>query len=175
MRCLQGVSFVRPLMGVGRSDVESYLKGQKILFCTDSTNRLMKYERNKVRRDLLPLLAKEYNPQIIHVLSDLAASAGEDYDFISLHARRQFEKTVTVSRQKLKLNLKGIRRQHPAILRLVLRQMAECLTKAPSPLTFEHIRALEDLAVQEDNSVLDLPGHLKAVKTREFLELYYIH
>ena len=142
-------------------------------FRTDATNRRMMYERNKVRLQLLPLLAKEYNPHITGALSDLASTAGEDYDFISLHARRQFEKyAVNVSRRKVKMDLKGISRQHPAIARLMLRQMAESLTQDPAVLTFEHIHALENLAAQEAPSTLDLSHHLKAVKRQKFLEIY---
>jgi tRNA(Ile)-lysidine synthase len=172
-RCIEGVTFVRPLMGVNRKDVEDYLKAKKILFCADATNRQTVYERNKVRLHLLPLLAREYNPRIINALSDLAATALEDYEFLSMHARKQFDKMAIISKGQVKMDLKGIRRQHPAILRLIFRQMAESLTKDPAVLTFEHIHALENLAAQSQNATVDLPHHLKAVKTQKFLELYY--
>lgn len=170
-RSMEGVLFVRPLLGVNRPDVEDYLKIRKVPFCSDATNRLSKYERNKVRLHLLPLLAKEYNPNITGVLSDLAATAGEDYEFLAMHARRQFDKFCTVSGKKIKLDLKGIRRQHPAILRLVFRQMAESLTKEPAVLTFEHIHALENLAAQSGQGRVDLPHRLRAEKTKKFLQL----
>ena len=173
-RCIEGVFFVRPLMGVNRLDVEDYLKAKKIPFCTDATNRQTVYERNKVRLHLLPLLAREYNPQIINALSDLAATAGEDYEFLSMRARKQFEKNVIVSKRRVKMDLRGIRRQHPAILRLMFRQMAESLTRDPAALTFEHIHALENLAAQIGQGKVDLPHHLKAVKTQKFLELYSV-
>ncbi len=172
-RCIEGISFVRPLIDVDRRDVENYLKARKIPFCTDATNRQTMYERNKVRLELLPLLTKEYNPQIINALSDLAETAGEDYEFLSIHARRQFEKMGTISRRKVKVDLKGIRGQHPAISRLIFRQMAESLTKDPAVLSFENIRALENLAAQSTQGKVDLSHHLKAVKTHEFLELSY--
>jgi len=171
-RCIDGVTFVRPLMGVNRLEVEDYLKARKIPFCTDATNRLTKYERNKVRLHLLPLLVREYNPKILDALSDLAATAGEDYDFLAMHARKQFEKNVIISGKKLKMDLKSIRYQHPAMLRLMFRQMAEILTKDPAVLTFEHIHALENLAAQGGRGVVDLPHQLKAVKTQKFLEIY---
>jgi len=173
-RSIEGVTFVRPLMGVNRLDVEDYLKAQKIPFCTDATNRLTKYERNKVRLHLLPFLVKEYNPQIINALSDLAATAGDDYEFLSMHARKQFKKNVIISGKKVKMNLKGIRRRHPAMLRLMFRQMAEVLTNDPAVLTFGHIRALENLAAPSGRGTLDLPHRLKAKKTQKFLELSYI-
>jgi tRNA(Ile)-lysidine synthase len=170
-RCIEGIIFVRPLIGVNRSDVEKYLKIEKIPFCTDATNRQMVYERNKIRHELLPLLARAYNPQITGALSDLAATAGEDYDFLSLYARKQFKKTSIISKRKIKMDLKGIRRQHPAILRLMLRLMAETLGQAPAALTFEHIHALEDLVSQNGPGAVDLPHHLKAVKNQKFLEI----
>ena len=64
-RSIEGIIFVRPLMGVDRADVEGYLKVRKTPFCTDATNFQTVYERNKVRLRLLPLLAREYNPKIV--------------------------------------------------------------------------------------------------------------
>jgi len=116
-------------------------------------------------------LAREYNPKILDALSDLAATAGEDYEFLSMFARKQFEKSVTISRGKVKIHLKSIRRQHPAIVRLILRQMMEVLTKDTATLTFDHAHALESLVFQNGSGVLDLPNHLKGVKNQEFLEL----
>jgi len=170
-RSIQGVDFVRPLLGVNRLEVEDYLKTKKTPFCTDATNCSMVYERNKVRLQLLPLLAHEYNPQIIGALSDLASSAVDDYEFLSKHARKQFEKVVTVSSKKVKMNLKGVKRQDPAILRLIFRQMVESLTHDPATLDFEHIQALENLAIQTGDGMLHLPQYLKAVKNQGFLEL----
>jgi tRNA(Ile)-lysidine synthase len=172
-RSIEGIIFVRPLLGVNRKDVEDYLKNKKIPFCTDTTNRQMVYERNKIRHELLPLLARAYNPQIIGVLSDLAATAGQDYEFLSIHAHKQFIKRAVVSKRKIKIDLTGIKRQHPAILRLMLRLMVEVLTKAPAMLTFEHIHALENLVCQSSSGAVDLPHHLKAVKNKRFLELFF--
>ncbi len=38
-RMMEGVIFVRPLLGITRQDVERYLKSKKIPFCTDATNQ----------------------------------------------------------------------------------------------------------------------------------------
>jgi tRNA(Ile)-lysidine synthase len=171
-RSMGGIVFVRPLINVDRIDVENYLKAKKTPFRTDATNRRTHYERNKVRLELLPLLAREYNPQITTALSDLAATAGEDYEFLSMHACKQFEKRAIVSKRKVKISLKSIRRQHPAVLRLVLRLMVEALTRDdPAALDFEHIHALENLVFQRGRGAVDLPHHLRAVKDQEFLEL----
>ena len=72
------------------------------------------------------------------------------------------------------MELKSLKRQHPAILRLIFRQMVEHLTKNPAMLTFGHIHALEDLLAPGGHGVIDLPHHLRADKTKKFLELYYV-
>ncbi|MGH7232235.1 MAG: tRNA lysidine(34) synthetase TilS [Nitrospiraceae bacterium] len=59
--------FIRPLLQVERSDVLDYLKTEDLTFRTDSTNAKPVYVRNRIRRDLLPLL-KQFNPSIVEVL-----------------------------------------------------------------------------------------------------------
>ncbi len=168
-RSIEGVVFVRPLLDVSRHEVENYLKTKQIPFRTDASNLKAVYARNKVRLELLPLLAKGYNPRIVDALADLGATAGEDYDFLAACAAKQFEKKVTISGKKVKMNLKDIQSLHPAILRLIFRQMVEHLTGDAAAFDFEHIRALEDLAAVSGR--LDLPQGLKAVRTSRFLEI----
>ena len=62
-------SIVRPLMAVSRSEIEIYLEKNEIYFREDSTNTSMKYLRNKIRHELIPLLA-EMNPSIQETISD---------------------------------------------------------------------------------------------------------
>jgi tRNA(Ile)-lysidine synthase len=167
------VDFVRPLMGVCRADVEDYLRARQIPFCTDQTNRQTKYVRNKVRLKLLPLLAREYNPQITNVLTDLAHTAYEDYAFLAQHAQKRFEKSVTISARRVKITLKQISLLHPAIRRLIIRQMAAALIHDQTALTFEHIHAIENLITHKGPGRIDLPHRLMMRKTKEFLELSY--
>ncbi len=173
-RVINGMVVVRPLLDVERSDIEKYLKMKKIHFRTDKTNRQTIYERNKIRHELLPLLARQYNPKITKVLSDLAATAGEDYEFLLSHARRRFDKRKITFKGKIKIDLKGLSTEHPAILRLIFRQMAEHLTQQASSLTFEDIQALENLLSLNGQHATHLSHQLKALKTQRFLELSLI-
>jgi len=172
-RSIEGITYIRPLLEQGRQEVEAFLKLRKIPYCQDHTNFQTKYERNKIRLKLLPLLSKEYNPKVVHALSDLAATATEDYDFISMEAGKEFKKHVKVSSQSSTINLKGIHRLHPAILRLILRQMIEHLLDNPSPLTFEQIHEIEKLLLSNTQGVLKLPHHLMAQKTQNYLVIKY--
>ncbi|MBT5090514.1 MAG: tRNA lysidine(34) synthetase TilS [Flavobacteriales bacterium] len=56
-------TIVRPLLSVSRLEIEQYLKESGLVFREDSSNASVKYLRNKIRHELMPLLA-EMNPSI---------------------------------------------------------------------------------------------------------------
>ncbi len=53
--------FIRPLLSVSRSDIESYLNLQGIKWRTDATNLDQKYLRNKIRGALIPFLDTHFS------------------------------------------------------------------------------------------------------------------
>ena len=60
---------VRPLMFASRNQIEEYVKSKSLNFREDSSNKSKKYQRNKVRHDLMPLL-KQINPSIENTIAD---------------------------------------------------------------------------------------------------------
>jgi tRNA(Ile)-lysidine synthase len=62
-------AIVRPLMAVSRSEIEWFLKKNDIFFREDSSNTSLKYLRNKIRHELIPVLAT-MNPSIQQTISD---------------------------------------------------------------------------------------------------------
>ncbi len=56
-------NIVRPLMFTDRLEIEAYVKKNKLKYREDSSNASLKYMRNKIRHQLLPLM-KELNPDI---------------------------------------------------------------------------------------------------------------
>ena len=62
-------SIVRPLMAVSRAEIEQFLKENDISFREDSSNTSLKYLRNKIRHELMPLLT-EMNPSIQQTINN---------------------------------------------------------------------------------------------------------
>lgn len=67
-----GLTLIRPLFEATRLQIREFLKEQSIAHREDPTNRSEKFLRNRIRRRLLPLLEKEFNPQIRESLCRLA-------------------------------------------------------------------------------------------------------
>lgn len=69
--------YIRPFLFVTRAEISTYLKSKKVSFRTDSSNADSRYLRNKIRHELIPLLAKEYQPQIVNILADTSTRLSE--------------------------------------------------------------------------------------------------
>ena len=72
---------VRPLLGIRRNELEKYLADLKQPWREDSTNADSKFTRNRVRRLVLPLLEREFNPAVVDSLSELAEIARDEEDY----------------------------------------------------------------------------------------------
>jgi tRNA(Ile)-lysidine synthase len=76
----EGIEIVRPLIEVPRRLVLGYLAAIGQDYREDETNQADAHTRNRLRNELLPLLAKEFNPKVDDALlrlADQAAAAGE--------------------------------------------------------------------------------------------------
>ncbi len=70
---------VRPLLSTRRCELEQYLKDIGQVWREDSTNSNHAFTRNRLRKLVLPLLEKEFNPSVAENLAELAEIArGEE-------------------------------------------------------------------------------------------------
>jgi tRNA(Ile)-lysidine synthase len=70
--------FIRPLIGVTRSEVLEFLRARGIEWREDSSNLDLRFARNRIRHELLPQLAREWNPRIAEALANLGDLAYEE-------------------------------------------------------------------------------------------------
>ena len=73
----EGVTLVRPMLDLSRGEVLAYLEAIGQESRHDATNDDRTLTRNRLRHELLPLLARDYNPRIEAVLGRLALQAEE--------------------------------------------------------------------------------------------------
>jgi len=73
----EATTLVRPLLGVRRAELIGYLDALGQPYRTDSSNANTQFTRNRLRHELLPLLAERFNPAIDDALLRLASLAGE--------------------------------------------------------------------------------------------------
>ncbi|MEW6324454.1 MAG: tRNA lysidine(34) synthetase TilS [Nitrospirota bacterium] len=69
---------VRPLLRVTRDTVLEYLTRHELAYRRDRSNDDPHYTRNRLRADLLPRLARDYNPAIVPALANTAMLMAEE-------------------------------------------------------------------------------------------------
>ncbi len=79
------VLLIRPLLGMRREDVAAFLASAEILACEDPTNQDRRYQRSRLRHEMLPLLRRERGDLDGH-LGELAALLRSDADYLDEQA-----------------------------------------------------------------------------------------
>jgi tRNA(Ile)-lysidine synthase len=80
------VSLVRPLLSVRREMLLEYLTEKQIGYRVDSSNRDLRFTRNRIRLELMPALEAHYNPAAVTILCRLADQAHELNDQVAAQA-----------------------------------------------------------------------------------------
>ena len=81
-RRLGPATLLRPLLGVSRCELAAYLRDLGQPFRTDASNRDPRFTRNRIRAELLPLLAARYNDAIVPALLRLGDTARQSQALI---------------------------------------------------------------------------------------------
>jgi len=154
-----GKIIVRPLLPFSRGEISEYLKIQKIAFRKDSSNRSLKHQRNRIRRKLIPLMEKEFNPRIVDELAKTAEILREENALLDRWA-------------KPALTPRGLSVKYLKNMSLALRRRAARLATAKFKgdlrrINFNHIESV--LRLLDAGRETHLPDWLTVVKRGKFL------
>ena len=133
---------IRPLLKTSRKEILEYLKDNDLNYRVDSTNKDIKFFRNKVRHNLIPYLEKEYNPAIKETLAGAAESISDDYDFINKNTRKIVEKICSIKGNEIKLSVEEFKKLHPALQKQALRQSILKIKKNLVDIENSHIEEI---------------------------------
>ena len=161
---------VRPFLGLTRTEVMQEIEARRLPYRVDSSNLNLRLRRNKVRRDLLPLLAREYNPAIIPLLNQFADRARDDEACLERVARERAHPWRVREGREERIPIRVLSEFPPALARRVLRQMVQTARGSLQGLTHEHIESLRRFATEaQSGKVQTLPGGMRARKEFSWL------
>ncbi len=175
-----GPAVVRPFLEVTREEIRRYLQSIGQEWREDSSNRDLRFARNRVRHKLLPQLQTEFNPGIEKVLAEMAEVAREEEGY---WARLVGElQSSVVSRQssgEIVLSADALANLPLAVQRRLVRAAAEQLG---CRMGFSHVKEILDLltsppeppsrAAKGETRQLHFPAGLRAQVDARELRLY---
>jgi tRNA(Ile)-lysidine synthase len=82
VRPLGPATLIRPLLGFSRAELLAYLDDLGQPYRRDASNDDLRFTRNRLRHDVLPQLARQFNPSVVDALLRLGRLAGEAQEVI---------------------------------------------------------------------------------------------
>lgn len=165
-----GGKIFRPFLGLTRDEIERELQQRKAAFRVDSTNQEVRFERNRIRLELLPLLKKKFNPEVETLLAELSARARDDEEALERLSHERAHPWRVREGDTEKIPIRALVEFPPAIQRRVLRQMILAVKGDLRRITYRQMEALRTLAseTQSGRKLLFL-GPLEARKEFDWL------
>jgi tRNA(Ile)-lysidine synthase len=139
---------VRPLLQTTREEVLEYLKQESLSSRQDSTNVTSLYRRNRVRRDLLPVM-EDITPGIVRRLERQADVLRADDQYLAQVVDGLYESLITVdAKGNQRFERNAVAALPDALKRRLVRhllQRRDCQRRAPNLRTVDNVlRFLSD-------------------------------
>lgn len=162
---LQG-GIIRPFLEITRAEVEGEIAKRGLAFRQDRSNFDPRFTRNRIRKDLLPMLEREYNPRVVRLLAALASRARDDEAYLEQQASEVSRPWRLRDEGGERISAQALAGLPASLERRVLRQMIEGAGGAHG-VTAHQIEGLRDWARRaQSGRTLALAGNVEA--RREF-------
>lgn len=179
---------VRPLLGARRSELRFFLQSRKQKWREDTSNQDTTRTRAKIRKNLIPLLEKQFQPLVVEHLVTLADLAREDEAFLDGLASERISILIKEDREGLRIGIENL--LHPiegsnglpikigeeeknpvdAIRNRIVRQIVERTKSGDGQISAPHVAAVVALAKRGENGkTLELPGGVRVRRERNTL------
>ncbi len=134
---------IRPLLECTRDELRDYLRAVDQPWRDDATNANLVHPRNRLRHEVIPYLARHFNPSIRQAVARLATMARADDGWLHRVAAAAALPLIVVDDCGARLDAARLNRLPPALARRVIQQAIESvLERTPDFLDVEQVRAV---------------------------------
>ncbi len=150
---------VRPLIGIERAEVLEYLKAAGRTWREDASNQNRELARNRLRHELLPQLAREWNPSLAASLAQLGDWARDEEDFWRAEIHRLAPEYLRLHGPVILMEAPRVAMLPAAVVRRLLRHAVEQVRGDLRGVEFVHIEQIRSLlALEEGHGRVQIPG-----------------
>lgn len=160
------VTLLRPLLHVRRHSILAYLESLGKTFRQDKTNFENQFTRNRIRNRLLPMLRKEFNPNVDEAVCRLATLATEHESVLTELLDGLIETArVEQSPDRIVLNVLPLQQYSVPVQREMLIHVWKQQHFPMREMDYPQWSALVEL-LRTDGKRLDFPGGISAKRTQ---------
>ena len=140
--------YIRPILKFTRKEIEEYCELNKLNPKIDRTNLENIYTRNKIRNELIPLIEKEFNPNIVSSLNRLSELLTEEDEYIDKVIEEKYKEVLIEEhlgnnkvdgKEQIELDLKKINKEEKVIKSRLIRYTINKATGSMQNIEKVHI------------------------------------
>ena len=161
---------VRPMLGLRKSEAAGYCRQLGLTPLLDHTNDDTRFPRNKLRRDVIPIL-ESINPNVTEAISRLARTARDDFEVIDAVSAEAFSASVTIRDGSVDISKQALRNLPVPVARRVLMTAYESVTGTLDGLESAHLDAMLEVARGRAGASVDLTGGVQLISDRHVARL----
>jgi tRNA(Ile)-lysidine synthase len=164
---------IRPLLECHRHEITSYLENRNLACRQDESNLKPWCQRNLLRLELLPKLQQDFNSNLSATLLRTSNIFREEEEFWESLLSEWLDQYSAESEDgEIRLPIGPLMETHPAMQKRLLRRAVEKVKGDLRSFGFHHTEILLQLCRSAAaNSLIDLPGEVKAEKNYSWLTI----
>ncbi|MGA8029343.1 MAG: tRNA lysidine(34) synthetase TilS [Bryobacteraceae bacterium] len=179
MRMVTQDNLIRPLLTTSRDEVRNWAVEEGIAWREDSSNADIGFSRNRLRRQTIPALARQFNPELEGVLAGTAELAQAEEDYWAEQVERKYEQITKRTHLGSILHVPSLVSLHTAVQRRLIRRAMVDVRGDLRSIEMAHVNAIlalfesshgHDRAIvpgvdairSYDRLLLAIPGELKS-------------
>ncbi len=151
---------IRPMLSVTKDDIYDFVTTNKLIWREDVSNETTKYQRNKIRHEVIPIL-KEINPNLEETMQHTAERVSHAESIVAAYIENLREQSIKEAENAFYISLGPL--QNATGLPVVLHELLRPFNFSYS-VVLELVEALEGISGKQFES----PSHT-LVKDREQL------
>jgi tRNA(Ile)-lysidine synthase len=164
---------IRPLIDISRSDIEYFLQSENIVHITDSSNMDPRFLRNRIRHHLIPLLASEYNSEVVENLNRTAEIIRDEQTWLDSVIDLLFQEIqLPGTDSNIRLPIPELKKMPVAATRRIIRKAVFKIKGNLHGVGFRHMDAILELITSQNKTFqLDFPGPVRIKCDNDILEI----
>ncbi|MBM4102596.1 MAG: tRNA lysidine(34) synthetase TilS [Planctomycetes bacterium] len=152
-----GLQWIRPMLHLRRTDIESYCRQNNLSWRQDASNLQTHFRRNWIRHRLLPLMQQGGENDLTEKLAALAQSALSFQRYVESAAVKIFQPSSINHQSSIFLSAAAIKQSGPFVAGEILRAVLNHLHCGLRDISLSHYQRFFRL-LDKNRAVLELPG-----------------
>lgn len=163
---------IRPLLSVGRAEIEAYLEAHGYAYKVDQSNLSDAYARNRIRNTILPYAQKEICQGAVEHIAEAAEKLASAQEYLAAQVEALAERALRGKEEELLVLEKEVRAAHPYLQGELMREALTRVSGSKKDITSKHIEIVGGLWGQQVGHRLQLPYGVVALRRQEGIAFF---